>query len=70
MAPFCSALKGITADALLIPDDMLRERDSVFLDGHDTAWLEKELDIPLWPMSAADGEEFVYDLFDRINEEN
>ena len=65
-----AALKGITADALLIPDDMLRERDSVFLDGHDTAWLEKELDIPLWPMSAADGEEFVYDLFDRINEEN
>ena len=62
-------LSGSKADALLIPDDMLRERDSVFLDGRDTDWLATEMGMPLWPMCAADGEEFVYSLFDRLNEE-
>lgn len=62
-------LSGSKADALLIPDDMLRERDSVFLDGRDTDWLAAEMGMPLWPMCAADGEEFVYSLFDRLNEE-
>lgn len=63
-------LQGINADALLIPDDMLRERESVFIDGHDTAWLSAQLKLPVWPMSAADGEEFIYSLFERLNEEN
>ena len=53
---------------MLIPDDMLRERDRVFLDGKDTDWLASEMGMPLWPMSAADGEEFVYNLFERLNE--
>ncbi len=62
-------MQGISADAMLIPDDMLRERESVFIDGHDTDWLSEKLNLPLWPMSAADGEEFVYSLFERLNEE-
>lgn len=61
-------LRGLKADAMLIPDDMLRERDRVFLDGKDTDWLASEMGMPLWPMSAADGEEFVYNLFERLNE--
>lgn len=62
-------MQGISADAMLIPDDMLRERESVFIDGHDTDWLSEKLNLPLWPMSAADGEEFVFSLFERLNEE-
>ena len=52
---------------VLIPDDMLRERDEAFLDGHDLPWLENELGAPIWPLPAADGEEFINRLFHRLN---
>lgn len=59
------SLKG---ELLILPDDMLRERDDVFLDGHDTQWLEKALGKRVLPLCAADGEEFIYGLFDGLKE--
>lgn len=55
-------------ELLIIPDDMLKEREDVFLDGHDTAWLENELGIRVLPLCAADGEQYVYELFDKLKE--
>ncbi len=57
-------LRGRT---LLIPDDMLRERDDAFLDGYDLNWLKGELSVPIWPLPAADGAEFITCLFHRLN---
>ncbi len=62
-------LKGETlGELLVIPDDMLREREDVFLDGHDIDWLQKELGVRVLPLCAADGEEYIYGLFDGLKE--
>ncbi len=62
-------LKGrILGEALVIPDDMLREREDVFLDGHSLVWLQDEIGLPVWPLNAVDGEAFVYGLFNALKE--
>jgi putative radical SAM enzyme (TIGR03279 family) len=55
-------------ELLVIPDDMLKEREDVFLDGRDTAWLEKELGVRVLPLCAADGEQYIYGLFNGLKE--
>ena len=63
-------LKGcLSGQALLLPQTMMRERDTTFLDGMELAELEKELEVSVLPMPAADGGEFVERLFEFINEE-
>ena len=62
-------LKGTElGELLVIPDDMLREREDVFLDGKNTAWLENELNVRVLPLCASDGEAFIYGLFDGLKE--
>ena len=62
-------LKGEDLGAMLvIPDDMLRECDDVFLDGRPIAWLREQLGVPVLPLCAANGEAFVYGLFDALKE--
>ncbi len=55
-------------ERLVIPDDMLREHEDVFLDGRDTAWLERELGLRVLPLCAADGEQYLYGLFNGLKE--
>ncbi len=62
-AQLSGVLKG---EALIIPDDMLRERDDVFLDGSDTASLEAAMHKKVLPLCASDGEQFVNGLFEYI----
>ncbi len=57
--------------AVLIPRTMLREGDAVFLDGIRLEQLSSELKRPVFPVSASDGVDFIYDIIDvceRINE--
>lgn len=62
-------LKGAAlGELLVIPDDMLREREDVFLDGKNTTWLENELNVRVLPLCASDGEAFIYGLFDGLKE--
>ncbi|HWQ58505.1 MAG TPA: DUF512 domain-containing protein [Clostridia bacterium] len=62
-------LKGeALGELLVIPDDMLREREDVFLDGRTVAWLERELNVRVKPLCAADGEAYIYGLFDTLRE--
>lgn len=53
----------IDGDALIIPDDMLRENDDVFLDGMSLNELSSILKVPIIPMNSSDGEAFVKQLF-------
>lgn len=64
-----SQLRGENpGEILVIPDDMLRERENVFLDGHTTEWLAKELNVRVVPLCAADGEAYIYGLFNALKE--
>jgi len=64
-----SQLRGESpGELLVIPDDMLREREDVFLDGHNTKWLERELNVRVVPLCAADGEAYIYGLFNALKE--
>lgn len=57
--------------AVLIPRTMLREGDAVFLDGIRLEQLSSELERPVFPVSASDGIDFIYDIIDiceRIKE--
>ncbi len=56
----------LQGEALIIPDDMLRERDDVFLDGSDTASLEAAIEKKVLPLCASDGEQFINGLFEYI----
>lgn len=59
----------ISGEALIIPDDMLRERDDVFLDGSDIASLEATIHQKVLPLCASDGEQFINGLFEYIENE-
>jgi len=60
-------LKGkLTSDTLLIPHNMMRERDDVFLDGIRLPELEQMLKTKVAPIWATDGEVFINELFDMI----
>ncbi len=57
----CREIKG---KALIMPSTMLREMDDIFLDGIRLPELSDKLGIPVCPMPADDGGEFVEKLFD------
>lgn len=60
-------LKGsLTSGTLLIPHNMMRERDDVFLDGTRLPELEKKLGVKVTPIWATDGEVFINELFDML----
>ncbi len=62
-------LKGrLNSKLLLLPDDTLREREDVFLDGKRLKDLEAELQIDVIPLCASDGAVFVSELFERLRE--
>lgn len=52
----------LSGKAVLIPRTMLREGDPVFLDGMRLDQLSSELNRPVFPVSASDGTDFIYDL--------
>ncbi|MBQ2985154.1 MAG: DUF512 domain-containing protein, partial [Clostridia bacterium] len=57
---------ALTSDTLLIPHNMMRERDDVFLDGTRLPELEKKLGVKVSPIWATDGEVFINELFDML----
>ena len=57
---------ALTSDTLLIPHNMMRERDDVFLDGTRLPELEKKLGVKVSPIWATDGEVFINELFDMF----
>ncbi len=60
-------LKGkLSSDTLLIPHNMMRERDDVFLDGTRLPQLEERLEAKVIPIWATDGEVFINQLFDML----
>ncbi len=60
-------LKGrLASDTLLIPHNMMRERDDVFLDGIRLPELEQMLKTKVAPIWATDGEVFINELFDML----
>jgi len=62
-------LKGkLTSNILLLPDDTLREREDVFLDGKRVKDIESDLGAKVIPLCASDGTLFVAELFQRIKE--
>lgn len=60
----------LSGNVLLLPDDTLRERDDVFLDGKRLKDLEADLGVKVIPLCASDGALFVAELFDRIRNSN
>lgn len=61
----------LVGKAAIIPQTMLREGDAVFLDGMRLEQLCEELNRPVFPVSASDGMDFIYDIIDvceRIKE--
>ncbi len=57
---------GLSSKMLLIPHNMLRERDDVFLDGTRLLQLEEKLGARVMPLCAVDGESFINELFDLL----
>lgn len=57
---------GLISEKLMIPHNMLREQDDVFLDGTRLPELEKRLNAKVYPMCAVDGEAFINELFDLL----
>lgn len=55
------------SNALLLPHTMLRENDSVFLDGITMETLSAEINLPVFKISADDGYDFIDDLMNIIN---
>lgn len=60
------AAGGLCGEALLLPETMLRERDTTFLDGMTVSQLAQRLQRPVWPLPAADGAAFIDALFARL----
>lgn len=57
-------IKGsLDGRGLLLPRCMLRERDSVFLDGYTLERLSDELGVNINALCAHDGEEFINELY-------
>ena len=56
----------LTSDILLIPHNMMRENDDVFLDGIRLPKLESSLGVKVAPTWATDGEVFIHQLFDML----
>lgn len=61
-------INAMKSDILLIPRTMLKENDTVFLDGADLKDLSRGMGKRIIPMSADDGETFVKELFELCNE--
>lgn len=55
---------GLYGEALLLPSTMMREMDDIFLDGMRLPELSEKLGIPVVPMPADDGGEFIEKLFE------
>ncbi|MEG1560584.1 MAG: DUF512 domain-containing protein [Clostridia bacterium] len=53
---------------LLIPDNMLRSNEPVFLCGHDLHWLKAAIGADILPINALDGFSFIEQLSDYIEE--
>jgi len=53
----------LEGEALLISETTMREKEPVFLDGEDLAGFSKRLGLPVIPMPACDGGEFIEKLF-------
>ena len=58
----------LTGRALLLPHTMLREHDTVFLDGMRMEELEEKLNLPVRSMAADDGYDFINDLTEFLEE--
>lgn len=58
----------LISKTLLLPDDTLREREDVFLDGERLAGLEKRLSARVIPLCASDGALFAEELFRLLEE--
>ena len=58
----------LTGRALLLPHTMLREHDTVFLDGMRMEELEEKLNLPVRSMAADDGYDFINDLSELLEE--
>ena len=61
-------INTMKSDILLIPRTMLKENDTVFLDGTDLKDLSRGMGKRIVPMSADDGEAFVKELFELCKE--
>ena len=61
-------INTIKSGILLIPRTMLKESDTVFLDGTDLGDLTQALGKRIVPMSADDGEAFIEELFHLCSE--
>ncbi len=61
-------INAMKSDILLIPRTMLKENDTVFLDGTDLKDLSRRMGKRIVPMSADDGEAFVKELFELCKE--
>ena len=60
-------LKGkLASGMLLLPDDTLREREDVFLDGEHLEGLQNRLSVRIVPLCASDGTLFIEELFDTL----
>lgn len=59
----------LTTGLLLLPDDTLREREDVFLDGEHLAGLAKRLGVRIVPLCASDGAVFIEKLFGLLKSE-
>lgn len=58
----------LTGRMLLIPHTMLREHDTVFLDGMRAEELGEKLGLPVRSMAADDGYDFINDLIELLEE--
>ena len=56
--------EALTGKALLMTSTMMREMDNIFLDGIRLPELSEKLGLPVMPMPADDGEEFIEKLFE------
>lgn len=58
----------LESQLLLLPDDTLREREDVFLDGERLAGLAQRLGVQIAPLCASDGALFIEELFQLLDE--
>ena len=58
----------LESQLLLLPDDTLREREDVFLDGERLAGLAQRLGVQIAPLCACDGTLFIEELFQLLDE--
>lgn len=58
----------LNGKAILLPQTMLRENDTVFLDGLRTSDLAERLNMPVYKISASDGADFIEELEAIVSE--